>query len=190
MKIHHFDKTFDASGAEFETNKTTICVDIEFSKDGEVYHLVEQDIWPNELKPGELQIKYNYVTFEVDSPDLNSTDVTRALVDFLGHHKLYLYRYSIVQEGAFVSYASPESEAEQAADLKYSPKHQNQYLFLKADVQLEDDVDYEKLLDIRMKNPVDEISFEELEELGYKIGEAGIQNFAILGDEDAKKYCK
>lgn len=186
MKIRHFDSEFDVSNAEFESNKTTFRVDIRFFKDEKVYHLVEQDIWPDELRPDELQIRYNYVTFEVDFSDLTPTDITRALVDFLGRHKLYLYKYSLAQKGAFVSYASPGSDVEQVVDLKYSPKHQNQYVSLIADVQLEDGVDYEKLFDIRIKNPINEISFEELEELGYKIGEAGIQNFAILSDKDAK----
>lgn len=190
MKIRHFDSEFDVSNAEFESSKTTFRVDIRFFKDEKVYHLVERDIWPDELRPGELQIRYNYVTFEVDSSDLTPTDITRALVDFLGRHKLYLYKYSIAQKGAFVSYASSKPDTEQVVDLKYSPKHQNQYVSLIAGVQLEDGIDYEKLFDIRIKNPINEISFEKLEELGYKIGEAGIQNFAILGDEDAKKYCK
>ena len=186
MKIQQFHNEFDVINTEFESNETTIYVDIKFSKDKKIYHLVEQDIWPNELEPGELGVRYDYVSFRVDSSNLKPTDITRALITFLGRYKLYLYRYNIISNGAFVSYASPKSEVERFADLKYSPKRQNQVLFLSADVQLEDDVDYEKLLDIRMKNPVDAVSFEELEELGYKIGEAGIQNFAILSDEDVK----
>ena len=190
MKIHHFDNEFDTPDAKFEINRTTLYVDIEFIKDEKTYHLVEQDIWPDEFRPGELQVQYNYVAFDVDSSDLSSTEIAEALVNFLGQYKLYLYRYDIVQKGAFVSYASPESEGQQFADLKYVPKYQNQVVLLKSRVQLEDDVNYEKLLDIRMENPVDGVSFEELEKLGYKVGETGIQNFAILTDEDAKKYCK
>ena len=49
-------------------------------------------------------------------------------------------------------------------------------------------MDYYKLLDIKMKKPVNNISGKKLKELGYEFHDYGIYSFAILNSEDTKKY--
>lgn len=193
--VNDMRKEFEEQEIRFKHNKTTICVDIKFRKDGEIFHIIKQNIEPtwyeDESGDGKSEVFYDFVSFRVDSSDLTSTEITKLLVNFLGNYKLYLHDYELVKDNVFVSYAPLELEEENFLGLKYCPKYRSRDIYLDAWVQLEDDVDYDKLLNIRIKKSVDEISDAELDRLGYGvIPEAGLSDYVILSDDDAMKVLR
>ena len=191
--INIFNKEFDSQKIELTSNQTTFFLDLKFQKDGKTFHLVEQEIMPkwdeDESDDNQSDVYYRLANFRTDSINLAPTEITILLINYLGHLKLYLQKYEIVREEVFVSYKSPESESDSFMDLKYCPKSQNRNIYLDVECQLEDGVNYEEFLSIRVKEPLHEISDTKLKELNYgPIDDSGIRDFVILSDEDAKKY--
>ena len=172
---------------------TDFYVDIKYQEEDGTYHIaqlsidlcgLDEDLDDRGLNP----VNYSEVSFSVDSVDLGYDEITNILVNFLAHYKLYLHHFSISERETYVSYASPETESDKALDLTYEPSYRRDSIFIDAEVQREDGVDYYDLLDIKIKNPIKIISDEELKKLGYEFHEYGIYSFAILSDKDAREH--
>ena len=186
MKIQCTNKELKIKKIEFDSNRTTFYLDIKFKKGEKYYHIVEQSIDPD--YEGSYYVSYDYLKFFADASDLSPTDISNVIVNYLADLKLYLYSYSIIKESTFVSYVSPKSESEKMKDLTYAPRYLNRCIYVEAIVQLEDDVNYYRSLDIRIKEPINTISEEEIDGLGYSIDDCGLSLFAIVDDAFAKKH--
>ena len=195
MKINLWplDNNIATKDINYKNVGTEFHVDIKYQEEGGTYHIAQQFIDLCGLDEdldnrGLYPVNYSGVSFSVDSADLGYDEITNILVNFLAHYKLYLHHFSISERETYVSYASPETESDKAFDLTYEPSYRRDAIFIDAEVQREDGVDYYDLLDIKIKNPIKIISDEELEKLGYKFHEYGIYSFAILSDEDAREH--
>ena len=195
MKIDFWplDSNIANKNIKYEGNDTIFHIDIMFRTDDKIYHIVQQFIdlynWDEELDNKNIcSVIYSNVNFCTDAIDLSPKEITDILVSFLAHYKLYLHHYSITKQETFVSYISPKKESNKSFDLMYEPAYRHNSIFIDAEVQLEDGVDYYELLDIKMKKPVDTISGKRLRELGYEFHDYGIYSFAILDDKESKEY--
>ena len=200
MKINYWplEDAIDSKSLSYKSTGcgTTFHVDIKFRKKDEIYHIAQQYIdlcggLDEELdREGSCYVNYSDVEFSVDAIDLNQKEITDILVSFLAHHKLYLHHFNIRQQGTYVSYATPESDSDKIFDLTYQPAYRSNSIHIDALVQLEDGIDYYDFLGVKLKEPVEKISYEEIEKLGYKFNESGIYGFAILDEKNAEKYLK
>jgi len=180
---------------EYGGKRTEFCLNIKFQAQDKTYRITQQfiDISDQDevLNDEEAYpVSYEGVSFSVDAVDLSRVEITNALVNFLAHYKLYLHHFSITKQETRISYASPESESAKIFDLAYQPAYRNDSIFIDVEVQLEDDVDYYELLNIKTKELAKSISGKKLKELGYAINDYGIYNFAIIDEENAKEYLK
>ena len=181
----------DVKDINYSATATLFFVNIKFEQDGKTYRLVQQFF--DAISLGEdlddestTAVSYSPVTFSVNSSDLRAADITNALVNFLAHHKLYLDHYSITKRETHVSYTRPE--AGKTFDLEYEPTRREEDIYIDAEVQLEDGVDYYDLLDIRIREPKTTISGKEFKELGYSYQDYGVYSFAIIPDKNAEDY--
>ena len=177
----------------YKNNKTNFWVDIKFRAEDKTYHIIQQfvDLCDWDRGPDGrtiYHVGYSRVGFDVNAVDLSHKEITNILVNFLAHYKLYLHHFSITKQETYVSYQSPKAESNKDFDLVYMPANRQESIFIDAEVQLEDNTDYYKLLDIKTKEPFESVSSEKLEELGYAFSGYGIHSFIILSDKDAKNY--
>lgn len=174
----------------FRENQTALYVDFVFSKGGKKYHLVEREIdlcaTSDDLTPEIFDVYYYSIRLNLNISDPKPTEISKAIVNFLGKHKLYLESYTIKGTECFVSYETPK-DAKLLYELPHNPFRHQQDIKIKASIQLDDKTDYYKLLDIKIKDPIDTITEKEITNLGYRFKEPGITSFAILSDEDYKK---
>ena len=189
MKISNFDAEFDATDVEFTSNKTTFYVDMLFYREHELFHILQRCIdFDYSTDPDDdPEIYYDYLSFDVDAHDLDATGIASALVNFLGKYKLYLHHYEITKNMAYVSYATLEPGEQSFHDISYRPNQMTQEIRLKAYVQLVDNVDYDELLNIKLKEPVEKIDWDTIHRLGYEMRESGTYEFVIFDDETTKR---
>lgn len=196
MKIDFgLSNNISVKNIDYKNPRTTFFVDIKYRVDDKTYHIAQQfvdlcDYDDNLNNETIYPVIYSRVMFSVDTIDLNSKEVSDILVNFLAQHKLYLHHFSITKQETYVSYTSPESKSDKIFDLTYEPTYRQNSIFIDAEVQLEDDVDYFNFLDIKTKEPIKNISDKELKELGYKYDDCSIYSFAILDEKNAEEYLR
>ncbi|MBR3230585.1 hypothetical protein IKF73_00945 [Candidatus Saccharibacteria bacterium] len=112
-----------------ETYTDSLVLDIVFSKDNEIYHLMKRDI--------EYPDNFCFPTIDADYP-VDNMRMTRLIIDYLTELKMYLHDYSVTSEKTYVSYdlTSPSFNSK----LKYSPRHLSRDISIKINAQLEDGV--------------------------------------------------
>ncbi len=196
MKIDLFPigDNLSTKDTPLKDNGTSFNIDLKCRKDGEIYHIAEQyidlDTWDEEDSKDDdtFPVFYSRIHFNVDAANLNSDEITNIIVNFLGHYKLYLNHFDIVKRRTYVSYKTPENESDKIFDLAYNPAYKHDSIFIDAEVELEDGVDYSKVLNIKTKELFKTISDKKIKELGYEFKDYGIYNFAIINDKDTKEY--
>ena len=197
MRIDVFplDKGFETKDVNLNNNVTDFYINIKFEKDGKKYYLVDQSIYLNisdiDLEDEKVfPVEYSRIHFDVRSTDLNDEEITNIIVNFLAHYKLYLCSYQVISRKTSVAYTSPKSESDKFHNLTYTPTYRNHELYIDIEAQLEDGIDYYDFLNIKIKEPIKEITGKEFKELGYKYDDVGVEGFAILDEEQAKEYLK
>lgn len=192
-KLRFLGSDVSIRNINYQNNRTNFYLDIKFRKEGKTYHIAQQTIeldgWYESGHKGNnrFPVYYNRVNFEVDSIDLSLKEITDTLVSFLAHYKLYLHHFSITKQESYVSYIRPVAESDKSFGLIYEPTYRQSSIYIDVEAQLEDNVDYYNLLDIKTKEPIESISEKELNELGYKFHDYYIDSFAILDDKYANK---
>ena len=134
-----------------DTKRTTIYLDIRFKEGGQYYHLLNYEVYPenddteDDAKLPAFPARPSFIVNKI----LETNDeITNAIIDYLSSLRLYLYSYSITRSRTYVSYARKTPPFNDK--LTYSPAHQTLDLFIEAEVQKEDGVDYEKELNIKL----------------------------------------
>lgn len=168
-----------------DAKRTTIFLDIRFNEGGQYYHLLNYEVYPENVDteddtklsafPARLSLSVNK-TLETND------EITKTIVDYLSSLKLYLYCYSITRSRTYVSYARKMSTFNDK--LTFSPAYQTLELFIEAEVQKEDDVDYEKELNVKLHNSIDTITLKEIQNLGLELKEAGTMIPTILRENE------
>ncbi len=199
MKIRHMDESFEVKNVKFSLNATTIYVDARFYQGKKCFHivnqLIEEDYFSNNPN-SDAFVFYRLLRFRVDKPNLNSEELAKVLVNFLGHYKLYIHNYRIIQDRTFVAYELVYPGENKFLGLDYRPLNHEHCIFIEADVQLEDGVDYDELFNIKIRRPVKKISWSKLKELGYDVDkfeentDRFFENITILSDGDARKLLR
>ena len=197
MRIDVFplDRGFETENINLSNIVTDFYINITFEKDGKKYYLVDQSIYLNisdiDLEDEKVfPVNYSRIHFDVRSTDLNDEEITNIIVNFLAHYKLYLCSYQVKSRKTSVAYISPKSESDKFHDLTYTPTYRNHELHIDIEAQLEDGVDYYDFLNIKIKEPIKEITGKKFKELGYEFDDEGVEDFAILDEEQAKEYLK
>ena len=168
-----------------DAKQTTIHLDIRFMEDGEFYHLLNYEAYPEDLGGEDysnLSVFPTYLSFSVDKTLETNDEIAEAIVDYLSSLRLYLYSYSITNNRTYVSYASKTPAFNDK--LTFSPTRQFLDLFVAVEVQKEDGVDYEKELNIKLYHPIDSIALEEIEDFGLEFKEFGVEIPTILREDE------
>lgn len=158
-----------------ESKHTKINIDIVIRKDGQPYHLINYEVYPENVDVDDdtkLYASPEYFSFDVDKTLETNDEIAEAIVNYLCSLKLYLYSYSIEKNSMYVSYARKDTSFNDK--LTFSPISQSLNLLIKADVQTEDDVDYEKELGIKLHHPIDTITLDDIEKFGMTIDDCGV----------------
>ena len=83
----------------------------------------------------------------------------------------------------FVAYERKEPAFNEK--LTYSPAHQTLDLFIEADAQTEDGVNYDEELGIKLHHSVNKLSIEEIEKLnGSPMSESGVKILALIPENE------
>ena len=167
-----------------DTKRTTIHLDIRYVEDGQYYHLLNYEAYPEDIneEDSKLPAYPTRLSFSIDRSLNTNDEIAEAVVDYLATLKLYLHSYSITQNCTYVSYELKTPAFRE--DLTYSPAHQSLELYIDANVQKEDGVDYEKELNIKLHSPIDAISLEEIEDFGLTLKESGVEIPTILREDE------
>lgn len=167
-----------------DAKKTTIYLDIRYKEDGQYYHLLNYEAYPEDIdeEDSKLPAYPTRLSFSVDRSLNTNDEISEAVVDYLGTLKLYLHSYSITQNYTYVSYTRKTPAFRE--DLTYSPAYQSLELYIDANVQKEDGVDYNKELNIKLYHPINAISLEEIENLGLTLKESGVEIPTILREDE------
>ena len=177
-----------------DTKRTRIYIDIHFRKDGQNCHLLNYEFDPDEesLEEVEEGTDFQYtafpsrLSFSVDKTLETNDEIAEAIVNYLSSLRLYLHSYSIENNRMFVAYERKEPAFNEK--LSYSPAHQTLDLFIDAEAQTEDGVDYDEELGIKLHHPVDKLSLEEIEKLnGSAINESGVEILALIPESELAK---
>lgn len=170
--------------------RTILALDICFEKDGEKYRLAESFIhtmfFEDEVDDmnKELEIVYSPVSVVIDGLIESKQKLIEVITNVCASLKLYVHSFGL-KDNFYVAYARDDKKY--LGNLEYSPVSAENLISATVKVQLEDDVDYEKELDIRIKEPLEKISYKQIKNLGYDFDDYGIESFAILREEDAKR---
>ena len=168
-----------------DTKRTTIYLDIRFREGGQYYHLLNYEVYPENddtEDDAKLPAFPARPSFSVNKTLETNDEIAEAIVDHLASLRLYLYSYSITHNRMYVSYTRKTPPFNDK--LTYSPAHQTLDLFIEAEVQKEDGVDYEKELNIKLHHPINTITLEEIENLGLELKEIGTTIPAILSENE------
>ncbi len=168
-----------------DTKRTTIHLGIRFREDGQYYHFLNYEVYPENIDEEDdtkLSAFPVRLAFSVEKTLETNDEIAEAIVNFLSSLKLYLHSYSIINNRTFVSYERKESAFNNG--LTFSPAHQTLDLFVEAEVQKEDGVDYDKELNVKLHHPISAISPEEIEDLGLELKETGTIIPAILRENE------
>lgn len=168
-----------------DTKRTNIYLDIRLKEGDQYYHLLNYKVYPENVDTEDDAKLYAFParpSFSVDKTLETNDEIAKAIVDYLSSLKLYLYSYSITHNRTYVSYTRKTPAF--SDKLTFSPAHQTLDLFIEAEVQKEDGVDYEKELNIKLHHPINTITPEEIENLGLKLEEIGTIIPAILSENE------
>ena len=171
-----------------DLNRTNISLDIRFREDDGYYHLLNYEVYPEYPEDEDIdddQKLSTYLTrlsFSIDKALETNSEIAAAVVDYLSSLKLYLHSYTITDNRTYVSYTRKTPAF--SDKLTYSPAYQTLDLYIEAEAQKEDGVDYEKELNIKLHHPINSISLKEINELDLKLKESGIKIPAILREDE------
>ena len=168
-----------------DTKRTTIYLDIRFREGSQYYHLLNYEAYPENddtEDDAKLPAFPARPSFSVNKTLETNDEIAEAIVGYLASLRLYLYSYSITHNRMYVSYTRKTPPFNDK--LTYSPAYQTLDLFIEAEVQKEDGVDYEKELNIKLHHPINTITPEEIENLGLKLKEIGTIIPAILSEDE------
>jgi len=169
-----------------DTKKTRIYIDIHFRKDGQNCHLLNFEFDPDE-ESEETDLEFtafpSRLSFSIDKTLETNDEIAEAVVNYLSSLRLYLHSYHIKDSRMFVAYERKEPAFNEK--LTYSPAHQTLDLFIEADAQTEDGVNYDEELGIKLHHPVDKLSLEEIERLnGSPMSESGVKLLALISENE------
>lgn len=173
--------------------RTVLALDICFEKDGEKYRLAESFVhtmfFEDEVDDmnKELEIIYSPVSVVIDGLIESKQKLLEIITNVCASLKLYVHSIG-THDNFYVAYARDDKKY--LGNLEYSPVSAENLISATVKVQLEDGVDYEKELDIRIKEPLEKISYKQIKDLGYDFDDFGIESFAILREDDAKRLVK
>lgn len=167
------------------SKRTKVYVDIVIKKDGQPYHLLNYEVYPENVDvydDSKLSAIPAYFSFSADKTLETNDEIAEAIVDYLCSLKLYLYSYRITDNRMFVSYARKDTAFSNA--LIYSPISQTLALYISVEAQMEDGVDYEKELGIKLHHPIDNITVDEIREFGMNIDDYGVMLPALIREDE------
>ena len=182
--------SLNSFSGSLEVRCTTIYIDIRFRKEDKYYHLLKFEIYPEDSNDDHAgyEVSAGYLTIGVDKILENNSEIAAAVVDYLSTLKLYLHSYRIFNNRTYVAYA--RKTPRYSDNLAYSPIRHELNFFIAADVQLEDDVDYDKELGILFHKPISAITDGELNKLGLRMRESGIRLMAVLGEDEMPSHLR
>ena len=164
---------------------TTIYLDIRFEEDGQYYHLLNYEIYPYDDDDNdnlELTAYPEHLSFTVDKTLQTNDEIAEAVVNFLSPLRLYLNYYSIANNRMYVSYTRKTPAYNDK--LAYSPARQELALYINAEVQKENGVDYEKELNIKLHHPISTITPKEIRSFGLELDDIGVEIPAIIREDE------
>lgn len=179
---------------DFKNTCSALSIDFVFYEGQERYHLVNREIDlciiddDDDEVPHQFPIYYYNIDLHLDIAEPTPMEISKAITNFLGKHKMYLKKYWINHTTCYVAYKTPEEGEKLLYDLPHNPFRHEQVFHIEAEIQLEENIDYKKLLDIKIKDPIETITEKEITDLGYAFTEPGISGFAILSEEDYEAY--
>jgi hypothetical protein len=182
MKIQHLGKTIECKKLDIINRGIRVCIDLEFEKDRKRYHIIEREIDRYDYnEEADCVCSYGFVSFYMNEHD----DLTDAIVGFLANYRLYLNNYTVLSEKTYVSYSS--NDEHYSENLQYSPYDTTKFILVRALVQMEDNVDYKKVLDLRIDGMPDTLTKQQVLDYGYDIDDISIYAFAIVSDKEMPK---
>ena len=170
---------------DLDRKQTIVNLDIHFTEDGQSYHLFNYEVYPydeNEDDDSELAAYPTRLSFTVDKTLQTNDEIAEAVVDYLSSLRLYLHSYSITNNRMYVSYTNKTPAF--SDKLTYSPTYQSLDLYIDAEVQKEDGIDYEKELNIKLHHPIEAITPKEIKDFGLEFTEGGIEIPTILREDE------
>ena len=177
---------------DFKYTCSALSIDFIFHKDNKRYHLVNREIdlcgLYDETEPKDFPVGYYPICLRLNLAEPKPMEISKAIVNFLGKHKMYLKEYRIINTDTFVAYKTPDKSEKLLYGLPHNPFRHEQLFHIEAIIELDENTDYKKYLGIKIKDPIQTISTKEITELGYPFKESGISGFAILSDEEYKEY--
>jgi len=168
-----------------DIKRTNIYLDIRFKEGDKYYHLLNYEVYPEDFNTegnSKLPAFPARLSFSVDKTLETNDEIAEVTIDYLASLRLYLYSYSITRNRMYISYARKTPAF--SDKLTYSPAHQTLDLFIEAEVQKEDGVDYEKELNIKLHHPINTITPEEIKNLGLELKETGTIIPTILSENE------
>ena len=170
--------------------RTVLELDIHFKKDDKEYRLAQSFIhtmfYEEEIvdMDKELEVVYSPISVVIDGLIDSKQKLVEVITNVCASLKLYIHSFAI-KDGFYVAYASGDDKY--LGKLKYSPCSTENLISVTLNAQLEDDVDYEKELGIKFKEPLEKISYNQIKEYGIEFDDYGVESFAILEEADAKR---
>ncbi|MCR5572754.1 MAG: hypothetical protein K6F57_03190 [Candidatus Saccharibacteria bacterium] len=168
-----------------DTKRTNIYLDIRLKEGDQYYHLLNYEVYPENVNTeddAKLSAFLARPSFSVDKTLETNDEITKAIVDYLSSLRLYLYSYSITHNRTYVSYTRKTPAF--SDKLTFSPAHQTLDLSVEVEAQKEDNIDYEKELNIKLRHPIDAITPEGIKDLGLELEEAGTIIPALLSENE------
>jgi hypothetical protein len=183
MKLRLDHDQVDIDNIDYISERTTIRIMVQFKWNDEKYYVVNREIsLYDAAEDGNNAVFYNAPEFIIDGANLNESTISKAVVAFLAHFKLYMYSYSIAGHKSYVSYNSSAQTTQ--LGLKFQPAYHDTNIFIEAIAQTEDGIDYNQIFDTRIKGAVKSISDEDLVRIGYSDDEDYIRNATLLKESE------
>ncbi|MBR3176550.1 hypothetical protein IKF25_01065 [Candidatus Saccharibacteria bacterium] len=171
--------------SKLDSKTTNIYLDIHFKEDGHYYHLLNYEVYPDDADSdsnSKLPAYPTRLSFNVNKALETNSEIAEAVVDYLGTLRLYLYSYTITRNCTYVSYTHKTPAF--SDKLTYSPTYQTLDLFIEAEVQKEDGINYEKELNIKLHHPIDSITLEDIDKLNLEFKVGSIKIPTILREDE------
>lgn len=168
-----------------DAKQTTVHLNIRFREDDHYYHLLKYDVCPDAIKVSDdskLAANPIRLSFHVDKTLQTNDEIAEAVVKYLSTLKLYLHSYEITNNRMYVSYTRKTPAFNDK--LSFSPTYQSLDLFIDAEVQKENGVDYEKELNIKLHHPISTITPKEIRSFGLELDDIGVEIPAIIREDE------
>lgn len=168
-----------------DAKQTTVHLNIRFREGDHYYHLLKYAACPDDIKVSDdskLAANPIRLSFNIGKTLQTNDEIAEAVVKYLSTLKLYLYSYEITNSRMYVSYTRKTPAF--SDKLSFSPTYQSLDLFIDAEAQKENGVDYEKELNIKLHHPISTITPKEIRGFGLELDDIGVEIPAIIREDE------